>query len=165
MDAGGADDLEGLRRQLLRFADDLRVMVERESSRRRELEDAYRALSSSYTAMVRTHPIIGETIVKPQQFLGDAVQIIRYHHERWDGRGYPHGLAGEDIFLPARIFMLADTFDAMTTDRPYRKALPIDTVLEEIDRNAGTQFDPEVARAWIDLVQERERAGSSVTMP
>jgi HD-GYP domain-containing protein (c-di-GMP phosphodiesterase class II) len=240
MDTGGAEDLEGVRRQLLRFADDLRVMVERESSRRRELEDAYRALSSSYTAMVRTlaetceakdtytrghldrsyqyatmltqrvapeytqraeigygyllhdigkvgipeavlnkpgrltdeewavmrtHPIIGEAIVKPLQFLGDAVQIIRYHHERWDGRGYPHGLAGEDIFLPARIFMLADTFDAMTTDRPYRKALPIDVVLEEIDRNAGTQFDPEVARAWIDLVQERERAGSSVTMP
>lgn len=61
--------------------------------------------------------------------------------------------------------MLADTFDAMTTDRPYRKALPIDVVLEEIDGNAGTQFDPEVARAWIDLVQEREHAGSSVTVP
>lgn len=85
--------------------------------------------------------------------------------QRWDGRGYPHGLAGEDIFLPARIFMLADTFDAMTTDRPDRKALPIDVVLEEIDRNAGTQFDLEVVRAQIDLVQERERAGSSVTMP
>jgi HD-GYP domain-containing protein (c-di-GMP phosphodiesterase class II) len=116
-------------------------------------------------AVVRTHPIIGETIVKPLRFLGDAVRIIRCHHERWDGKGYPHGIAGEDIFLPARIFMMADTFDAMTTDRPYRTALPIDVVLEEIDRHAGTQFDPEVARTWIDLVEGRERAGTSVTLP
>jgi len=125
-------------------------------------------LSDEEWAVMRTHPIIGETIVKPLHFLGDAVQIIRSHHERWDGQGYPHGLAGEDVFLPARIFMLADTFDAMTTDRPDRpdrKALPIDIVLEEIDRHAGTRFDPDLAKAWIDLVQERERSGSTVTMP
>jgi HD-GYP domain-containing protein (c-di-GMP phosphodiesterase class II) len=80
------------------------------------------------------------------------VGIIRWHHERWDGKGYPEGLKGDETYLPARIFMLADTFDAMTTDRPYRKALPIHVALEEIERHAGTQFDPELARAWIEFV-------------
>jgi HD-GYP domain-containing protein (c-di-GMP phosphodiesterase class II) len=118
-------------------------------------------LTDEEWAVMRTHPVIGETLVQPLRFLGDAVQIVRSHHERWDGRGYPEGLAGEDIFLPARIFMLADTFDAMTTDRPYRRAMSIDAALEEVERHAGTQFDPEVARAWIGLVEERESSGRS----
>lgn len=113
---------------------------------------------------MRTHPIIGEEIVRPLQFLGDAVRIVRSHHERRDGRGYREGLVGEGTFLPARDFMLADTFDAMTTDRPYRKALPIDVVLEEIHRHAGTQFDPDLAGTWIDPVRERERRGDDVTL-
>jgi HD-GYP domain-containing protein (c-di-GMP phosphodiesterase class II) len=113
-------------------------------------------LTDEEWAVMRTHPVIGVSLVKPLRFLGDAVQIIRSHHERWDGKGYPEGLKGEEIFLPARIFMMADTFDAMTTDRPYRKAMPIHAALDEVEQHAGTQFDPEVARAFIALVEEWE---------
>jgi HD-GYP domain-containing protein (c-di-GMP phosphodiesterase class II) len=121
-------------------------------------------LTDEEWAVMRSHPILGVNLVRPLRFLGDAVGIIRSHHERWDGKGYPEGLAGEDIFLPARIFMLADTFDAMTTDRPYRRALPIHVALEEVERHAGTQFDPELAAAWVRIVEERERvnAGSGL---
>jgi HD-GYP domain-containing protein (c-di-GMP phosphodiesterase class II) len=121
-------------------------------------------LTDEEWAVMKAHPLVGVNIVKPLRFLGDAVGVIRSHHERWDGRGYPEGLKGEDIYLPARIFMIADTFDAMTTDRPYRRALPIHVALEEIERHAGTQLDPEVARAWIQLVEDKERAGQSVTL-
>ncbi len=229
MEASSAGDLEHTRRQLLRFAEDLRTVVDEERRQREQADAAYRELSSAYASMVRTlaevceakdsytrshldrtfqyatlltnrvapeyseraeigygyllhdigkigipeavlnkpgpltedewvvmrtHPLVGVNLVKPLKFLGDAVGIIRSHHERWDGKGYPEGLRGEEIFLPARIFMLADTFDAMTTDRPYRRGVPIETALEEVDRHAGTQFDPELARAWIEIVEE-----------
>ncbi|MEX1178686.1 MAG: HD-GYP domain-containing protein [Nitriliruptor sp.] len=111
-------------------------------------------LTEDEWAVMRTHPVIGVSLVKPLRLLGDAVGIIRSHHERWDGKGYPEGLRGEEIYLPARIFMMADCFDAMTTDRPYRKALPIHVALEEIERHAGTQFDPEIAREWVELCEE-----------
>ena len=113
-------------------------------------------LTDEEWALMKTHPVIGETIVQPLRLLGDAVKVIRHHHERWDGKGYPDGLKGEDTYLPARIFMLADTFDAMTTDRPYRRALPIHVALEEVEKHAGTQFDPELARAWIQVVEEQD---------
>lgn len=104
--------------------------------------------------MMRLHPVIGLQLVQPIRLLGDAVKIIRSHHERWDGRGYPERVAGEDIYLPARIFAVVDAFDAMTADRPYRKAMPIELAMEEIDRCAGTQFDPEVARAFLKLLED-----------
>lgn len=102
--------------------------------------------------IMRTHPIIGEQLVKPLRLLGDAVGIIRSHHERWDGKGYPEGLKGEETYLPARIFVLSDAFDAMTTDRPYRRAMPLHAALEEIEKHAGSQFDPELACAWVEMV-------------
>ena len=111
-------------------------------------------LSSSEWDVMRTHPTIGAQIVAPIRFLGDAALVIRHHHERFDGRGYPEGLRGDDIPLPARIFALADSFDAMTSDRPYRTALTIERALEEIEGGAGTQFDPEVVRVFVDLVEE-----------
>ncbi len=117
------------------------------------------SLTDDEWRVMRTHPIIGVTLVQPLHLMGDAVGILRSHHERWDGRGYPEGLRGEDIYLPARILMLADAFDAMTSDRSYRKALPIHVALEEIDTNAGTQFDPEMAKVWVALVEELERDG------
>ncbi len=104
--------------------------------------------------VMRTHPLIGLQLVQPIKFLGDAISVIRSHHERWDGRGYPEGLKGEEIHLPARIFSIIDTYDAMTSDRPYRKGLPVSAALEEIDRNAGTQFDPNVVSAFIGLCKD-----------
>ena len=104
--------------------------------------------------IMRQHPAIGAEIVSPIRFLAGAVEIVRTHHERWDGAGYPRGLRGQDIPLAARIFAIADSFDAMTSDRPYRAALPIERALDEISDGAGAQFDPDVARAFLDLVDD-----------
>lgn len=81
-----------------------------------------------------------------------VVSAVRHHHERWDGSGYPDGISGPDIPLAARIIAIADAFDAMTTDRPYRKALPYAAALEEILRYAGTHFDPEIAVYAVEIL-------------
>ena len=120
-------------------------------------------LDESEWRIMRTHPVIGLQLVQPIRFLGDAVQIVKSHHERWDGKGYPEGKAGEDIYLPARIFAIIDTFDAMTSDRPYRKGLPVHAAMEEIDRCGGTQFDPELATAFIALCEDLRLADTEAT--
>jgi HD-GYP domain-containing protein (c-di-GMP phosphodiesterase class II) len=102
--------------------------------------------------VMRSHPTQGARIVEPIPFMGDAVDIVRSHHERWDGEGYPRGLRGEEIPLAARIFAIADSFDAMTSDRPYRSALEPEQAVDEIRRGAGTQFDPRCVRAFEDLI-------------
>jgi ribonuclease P protein subunit RPR2 len=112
-------------------------------------------LSGEEWALMRGHPVIGAQIVAPIRFLGDAAQVIRHHHERFDGTGYPDGLAGRAIPLPARIFAVADSFDAMISDRPYRRACRIEVAIEEIEDGAGTQFDPEVVDAFVSLVEEK----------
>jgi HD-GYP domain-containing protein (c-di-GMP phosphodiesterase class II) len=103
---------------------------------------------------MRRHPSIGAEIVSPIRFLAGAVEIVRSHHERWDGGGYPRGLRGEQIPLAARIFALADSFDAMTSDRPYRDAMPVERALGEIADEVGTQFDPDVAGAFLELAAD-----------
>jgi ribonuclease P protein subunit RPR2 len=104
--------------------------------------------------VMRSHPHVGAKIVEPIPFMGDAVEIVRSHHERFDGSGYPGGLRGEDIPLGARIFAIADAFDAMTSDRPYRRSLPIDEAVGRIRAGAGTQFDPACVEAFVDLATE-----------
>jgi ribonuclease P protein subunit RPR2 len=104
---------------------------------------------------MRRHPVIGEEIVRGIEFLGDARQVVRSHHERWDGSGYPDGLAGERIPLPARVFAVADTLDAVTSDRPYRAASSFEQARAVIEAGAGTQFDPEVARTFAEIPDER----------
>ncbi|HEX9269713.1 MAG TPA: HD domain-containing phosphohydrolase, partial [Candidatus Limnocylindria bacterium] len=84
-------------------------------------------------------------------FLEEVSRIVRHHHERWDGMGYPDGLAGEQVPLGARIFAVADSFDAMTSDRPYRRAMSIEAARAEIDRCRGTQFDPAVVIAFMRI--------------
>ncbi|HTV53868.1 MAG TPA: HD domain-containing phosphohydrolase [Terriglobia bacterium] len=103
--------------------------------------------------VMRSHVSIGYQLVKRISFLSPAAEIVLAHQERYDGLGYPLGLRGEDIPLGARIFAVADTFDAMTSDRPYRRALPCETAFEEIQREAGHQFDPEVVRVFLSLPQ------------
>jgi HD-GYP domain-containing protein (c-di-GMP phosphodiesterase class II) len=97
---------------------------------------------------MRRHPVIGDEIVRGIDFLAGARQVVRSHHERWDGAGYPDGLAGERIPLAARVFAVADTFDALTSDRPYRAAASFGEARRVIAAEAGTQFDPTVAAAF-----------------
>jgi len=104
--------------------------------------------------VMRSHPHVGAKIVEPIPFMGEAVEIVRSHHERYDGSGYPLGLRGEEIPLGARIFAIADAFDAMTSDRPYRRALPTEEAVAQIQAGSGTQFDPTCVEAFIELVAE-----------
>ncbi|HEV2723542.1 MAG TPA: HD domain-containing phosphohydrolase [Thermoleophilaceae bacterium] len=105
--------------------------------------------------LMRRHPMIGYEIVSGIPFLEDAAQIVRHHHERWDGAGYPDGLAGERIPAAARIFSVVDTFDAMTTDRPYSQRVSFDRARSEIAAMAGSQFDPAVAGELARLPDSR----------
>ena len=98
---------------------------------------------------MRRHPENGSYIVSELDLPDIVKQMVRSHHERWDGRGYPDGLVGEDIPLAARILTVADTVDAMTSDRSYRKALPIEVAVEEVRKLAGVQFCPTVADAFL----------------
>ena len=113
------------------------------------------ALSDAEWTVMKRHPEFGARIVAGIPFLEDVARIVRHHHERWDGRGYPDGLAGEDIPLGARIFAVADSFDAMTSDRPYRRAMTIEDACAEVARCRGTQFDPTVADAFARIGHER----------
>ena len=103
-------------------------------------------------ALMREHPAIGERIVSSIESLAHLAPIIRAEHERWDGKGYPDGLSGDAIPLASRIVFCCDSFHAMTSDRPYREAIGIERALEELAKNAGTQFDPNVAAALLDVV-------------
>jgi cyclic di-GMP phosphodiesterase len=102
---------------------------------------------------MRRHPSIGYNILKQIGFLGGAIKTVFSHHERFDGQGYPKGLRGEEIPLGARVFSVADAFDTMTTDRPYRKALIYQAAQDEILRCSGSQFDPKVVEAFLKITE------------
>jgi putative two-component system response regulator len=101
-------------------------------------------------AEIRTHPAAGAKLISPIGPARDGLPYVLYHHERWDGRGYPTGRAGTEIPEAARLLAVADAFDAMTFTRPYRRALPTSRALGEIERCAGTQFDPAMASAFLE---------------
>ena len=109
-------------------------------------------LNDEEWAIMRTHPEIGERMLRNIDFLSPALPVIRHHHERWDGRGYPDGLAGNDIPIGARIVAVCDAFDAMTTDRPYRAAMTTTEACAELTKGAGSQFDPDCATFFVDMV-------------
>lgn len=111
-------------------------------------------LTSEETQVMQTHVRIGYDVVCRIAFLAGAAEIVLTHQERWDGMGYPQGLAGEEIPVGARIFAVADTLDAMTSDRPYRRALPYQQAREEISRESGRQFDPVVVQAFLAIPGE-----------
>jgi HD-GYP domain-containing protein (c-di-GMP phosphodiesterase class II) len=112
---------------------------------------------------IKLHPEIGARILGDVKQIQDVIPGVLHHHERYDGRGYPHKLAGEAIPLMGRIICLADCFDAMTSSRTYRKALPLEVALTEIRKNAGAQFDPKLTEAFLAIGDEqlREIAKSS----
>jgi len=107
------------------------------------------ALTRDEFETMAQHTIIGERIISRIDYLVPIARIIRSAHERWDGTGYPDGHRGEEIPLASRILLVCDAFDAMTTDRPYRSALPVDEALNELARHAGSQFDPRVVDVFL----------------
>ncbi|RYZ06917.1 MAG: response regulator [Myxococcales bacterium] len=118
-------------------------------------------LTQTEYEVFKRHPTYGREILDPIKFLGPVIPGVHLHHERWDGRGYPLGLAGKDIPLIARIISVADTYDAMTSDRAYRRALPHEVTVSEIERCSGTQFDPDIAGTFterIEMLREELRA-------
>lgn len=109
-------------------------------------------LSDDEYSQIKNHPTIGAHILGNATVFQDIIPIVKYHHERYDGRGYPSQLAGTKIPLVSRITAIADAFDAMTSKRTYRDAVPIEKVKEEIERCSGTQFDPEIATLFLDIL-------------
>jgi HD-GYP domain-containing protein (c-di-GMP phosphodiesterase class II) len=113
------------------------------------------ALSEQEWAQMRRHPEVGHGALRRIAFLNDVADVLLSHHERWDGQGYPRGLKGEEIPLAARIYAVAAAYEAMTSDRPYRRAMSHANAVAEIIRNSGTQFDPEVVRAFVEAERRR----------
>ena len=110
-------------------------------------------LSDDEYSEIKNHPTIGAHILSTASIFKDILPIVKYHHERYDGRGYPEMLKGEEIPYLARITAIADTFDAMTSKRVYRDSLPLDRVIEEFKRCRGTQFDPELDDLFVDILE------------
>ncbi|MEM7816645.1 MAG: diguanylate cyclase [Candidatus Aenigmatarchaeota archaeon] len=118
-----------------------KILLKKEKLTKKEFEE------------IKKHPEIGADILRPIQFLDGIIPLIFYHHERWDGKGYPTGIKGDDIPIGARIIALADVYQALTTDRPYRKAYPKSKAIEIIKKGSGTQFDPKVVDAFLKVLK------------
>jgi diguanylate cyclase (GGDEF)-like protein/putative nucleotidyltransferase with HDIG domain len=116
------------------------------------------ALSKEEFEVVKRHPVLGALIVSGIPDMAPIVDIVRSHHERWDGKGYPDGLCGENIPLLGRLMAVADAFSAMTTTRPYRLAMSWDVALREIEAGSGIQFDPHMTQAFLQAADKRRHA-------
>lgn len=112
------------------------------------------SLTEDEYAVMKKHPTKGYDILKNFSAIPDLHYGILYHHERYDGKGYPGGLKGEEIPFQARIIAIADTYDAMTSDRAYRKALPLDVVIDEFVENRGIQFDPQLVDVFLEMIKD-----------
>ena len=110
-------------------------------------------LSDDEYSEIKNHPTIGVHILSNATIFADIIPIVKHHHERYDGKGYPSQLKGEDIPLLARIVAVADTFDAMTSRRSYRSALDLEYTKNEIEKCSGTQFDPTIAKVFLDILR------------
>ena len=110
-------------------------------------------LSPEDVSALQQHPLIGMKILEPIEFLHDVKVCIGQHHERYDGLGYPNNVSSDKLLVESRILAIADAFDAMTSDRPYRKALPVDVAIKELYDNAGTQFDPHMVPHFVELLK------------
>lgn len=152
--AAVADELtmEGQRREQLIFASLLHDIGKIGISERILLKPGH--LTDEERSVVELHPRIGCRLIEQVPALRGMANAVLYHHERWDGNGYPSGLKGEDIPLEARIVCVADCFSAMTSDRPYRQGMSVEDACEELKRNAGTQFDPRIVQLFVEEVQK-----------
>ncbi len=112
-------------------------------------------LTDEEWAIMKTHPVIGESIVQPVAFLGGIAEAIRHHHERFDGSGYPDSLVGNDIPVFARILAIADSYDSMTSVRPYRDAISPSEAIKEIQANAGILYDPYWVQVFLKLMESK----------
>ncbi len=112
------------------------------------------ALSADELEIMRTHVALGEDIVSSSGWLGAAREVVAGHHEQWTGNGYPRRLAGQDIPLVARIFAIADVFDALSSQRPYKKALPFPEVMSILRMESGRHFDPDIFRVFERVADE-----------
>jgi diguanylate cyclase (GGDEF)-like protein/putative nucleotidyltransferase with HDIG domain len=110
------------------------------------------SLTEEEFTKIKTHPQIGADIIRPIQFMQSAIPLIRHHHERWNGKGYPAGLKGKEIPIGARIIAVADAYQALTSDRPYRKAYSKEQAIKIIQEETGEHFDPEVVKAFIEVL-------------
>lgn len=104
-------------------------------------------------SIIKQHPVIGYDIIKKIRNLENIAEIVKYHHERYDGKGYPEGKKGEELSMDIYIIQLADSVDAMKSDRPYRKALTEDEIINEIEQNTGTQFHPDIAKIYLNILK------------
>jgi len=120
-------------------------------------------LTPDEMTVVEDHPMASAAIVAPLNLSRPMMELILHHHERYDGTGYPDGLAAEEIPLPARIASVADAFEAMTSDRAYRAPLPVAKAMDELERGRGTQFDPNVVDRFLDFLRGRGQSSRSVT--
>jgi len=120
-------------------------------------------LTSDEYNEVKKHPLIGEGIIKPIELLQPIRPLMRHHHEWYNGKGYPDGLSGENIPLGARILAVADAYDAMKSDRPYRKALTEETAIQELKRGSGTQFEPKIVEVFLKILKQNLSGDSPLT--
>jgi len=120
----------------------------------KDILDKKGKLTEEEYEIIKKHPVWGYDTLNTDKSLHKLAKCVLHHHERWDGKGYPHGLVGKDIPLISRIIAVADTYDAMTSERPYRKALSKEIALQEIKKNSGTQFDPEIAHIFINNITQ-----------
>jgi HD-GYP domain-containing protein (c-di-GMP phosphodiesterase class II) len=115
--------------------------------------------------LMKDHTVVGERILRAIPGLGSVARIVRHEHERWDGSGYPDGIAGEEIPIGARIILACDAYHAMTSDRPYREAMPHGEAIKELTKGAGTQFDPAVVETLVGLLYSSRQTGAAEAAP
>jgi HD-GYP domain-containing protein (c-di-GMP phosphodiesterase class II) len=120
-------------------------------------------LTDEEFSIIKSHVVKGSKILEPMSRLRALMPGVRHHHERYDGKGYPDGLKGNEIHLVARIISVADTYDAMTSSRVYRKGLPKEVAFKEIEKGAGTQFDPKLALAFVEFMKNNEEMTDTQT--
>jgi HD-GYP domain-containing protein (c-di-GMP phosphodiesterase class II) len=113
------------------------------------------ALTKEEREIIESHVLVAEAIVSHTPYLREVAPIILHHHEFYDGSGYPDGLKAEEIPLEARILAIADAYHAMTSDRPYRKGMPPEAALQEMERLAGKQFDPQLLPVFVSIIREQ----------